>query len=836
MPSAWPYLERHPVRDRVLDALRAPREPGVLLVGPYGCGKTYLLRALSEDLRQRGRLLHAAAVTEAAITHAAPVADVLLIDDIDRLDDRALGLLADAATTGERNLIATTRPLLYPDLALRARGLNLAVTPVPALTEAEIRTYCTSRLGGPIDDLSLAEIGDATAGLPLLVREVIDTMLAQDQLRTVHGVWRLDGAVRFSIWFGQAAAASLAPLSPGERDLLQLLAIIDGIPLPLAEALSLHDSLERLEQRGLLTVSTDDRAVLSPAAGWLAPAVQAGGTGTQRRRLADACLRALREPVDRTGLLDPLDTAKLRMTAGRPVDLDHAITAAGAALEHHAPRWAQQLLHPHATDPASSPLLADTLIRQACPRSAERMLGLSAASAGAESRGRLAAERLDVLILWLADVRTAQRVVMPPGCPGRPHRLDPAGLLVAACAENVSSLLPTLRKRSENTPLAKRDGQRVFLAHLYALLAGGQAQAALHAVTEIGDTFLGQFVPDLRLAVLLLFGRALLTVSRIPEALDVARRLAAEGRRLRHGPALAAGLALAGAAQLRGGALDDAGRSFRHALAALHGREAGWTQARALTGLALCQAWHSGAEPAGALDEVRAAAQALGSPDIDEMAGLTTAQILLIRGRIHPAGEQALRVAARAESLGRRATVAEALLVAGQAVPDLDVAQRLTRLADDCDYDLPQVHAGYLTALARRSGAALDACARGYQQRGLRLLAAAASAHAQAHLRTAGEQVTANSSARRLTSLISETGITVPMAWPAASPLVPLTVREQEVAALVARGLSSEKIAEMLRLSVRTVDNHLQHCYRKLGVSSRAQLTETLKGGPDRAD
>jgi DNA-binding NarL/FixJ family response regulator len=833
MTSAWPYLERHPVRAGVLDVVRSAREPGVLLVGPYGCGKTYLLRALSEDLQQRGRLLHAAVTTEATVAQAVRSADVLLIDDIDRLDDRALGLLADAATTGDRNLIAATRPLLYPDLALRARGLNLAVTPVPALSEVETRTYCTSRLDGPIDDLSLAEIVEATAGLPLLVREAVDSMLAQQQLRTVHGVWLLDGSVRFSTWLGQAAAASLAPLSPGERDLLQLLAIIDGLPLPLADVLNLHESLERLERRGLLAVPGGDRAVLSPAAAWLPPVVEASGTGIQRRRLATACLRALREPVDHTGLLGPLDTAKLRLAAGRPVDLDHAIAAAGAALEHQAPRWAQRLLHPYAKEPASSPLLADILIRQASPRRAERMLGLSTSIATAESRSRLTACRLDVLVLWLSDVHTAQRVVLPPGCPARPARPDAADVLVASCAENVSSLLPALRKRSENTPLNRPEGQRVFLAHLHALLAGGQAQAALHAVTEIGDTTLGHFVTDLRLAVLLLFGRALLTVSRLPEALGVAQRLTGEGLRLRHGLALAAGLALAGAAHLRHGALDDAERNLRHALAALHGREAGWTQVRAVTGLALCQAWRSGADPSATLDEVRAATHGLGSPEIDEMIGLATAQTLLIRGRIHPAGRQALRVAERAEALGRRATVAEALLIAGQAVPDLDVTRRLTRLADDCDYDLPQVHAGYLAALARRSGAALDASARSYQQRGLRLLAAAACAHAQAHLRTAGEQVTANSSARRLAHLIEETGITVPMAWPPASTLVPLTVREQEVAALVARGLSSEKIAEALRLSVRTVDNHLQHCDRKLGISSRAQLAETLRSGPD---
>ena len=43
---------------------------------------------------------------------------------------------------------------------------------------------------------------------------------------------------------------------------------------------------------------------------------------------------------------------------------------------------------------------------------------------------------------------------------------------------------------------------------------------------------------------------------------------------------------------------------------------------------------------------------------------------------------------------------------------------------------------------------------------------------------------------------------------------------------LAADGMTSKDIAERLLLSVRTVDNHLQHVYAKLGVSSRAGLAQ----------
>ena len=67
----------------------------------------------------------------------------------------------------------------------------------------------------------------------------------------------------------------------------------------------------------------------------------------------------------------------------------------------------------------------------------------------------------------------------------------------------------------------------------------------------------------------------------------------------------------------------------------------------------------------------------------------------------------------------------------------------------------------------------------------------------------------------------------------AAHPL-PLTVREREIANLVAAGLSNKDIADRLVVSVRTIEGHLYRACIKLDISDREDLAAMIRTGANR--
>jgi DNA-binding CsgD family transcriptional regulator len=87
--------------------------------------------------------------------------------------------------------------------------------------------------------------------------------------------------------------------------------------------------------------------------------------------------------------------------------------------------------------------------------------------------------------------------------------------------------------------------------------------------------------------------------------------------------------------------------------------------------------------------------------------------------------------------------------------------------------------------------------------------------------------------ARLAASRVDRPAVSERMDWPGRADL---TTRQQQVLGLVTAGLTDAAIGRRLGCSPRTVDKHLEHIYRRLGVSCRtAAIAATLTAPMDAA-
>jgi DNA-binding CsgD family transcriptional regulator len=148
-----------------------------------------------------------------------------------------------------------------------------------------------------------------------------------------------------------------------------------------------------------------------------------------------------------------------------------------------------------------------------------------------------------------------------------------------------------------------------------------------------------------------------------------------------------------------------------------------------------------------------------------------------------------------------------------------------------CEGRVVTTFARHAHARADKDIEALLDVADAFDDAGWRLHAAECAAGASALAAADGLRVRAREAAVRAATLVAA-------CRPAATPMLEtadhrralgtLTRREQEVALLAARGMSKREIAAMLFLSVRTIGNHINHVYAKLGIGSREELRVVL--------
>jgi DNA-binding CsgD family transcriptional regulator len=251
-----------------------------------------------------------------------------------------------------------------------------------------------------------------------------------------------------------------------------------------------------------------------------------------------------------------------------------------------------------------------------------------------------------------------------------------------------------------------------------------------------------------------------------------------------------------------------------------------------LAGLALAEAMRGHLDAAAAAaaerDELPAGPLAIWETDLIER---SRAWVAAASGELSQASQILAAGAGRAAMANLR--IAEARLlhdVSRLGQPAL-AAPRLATLAEVTDSEFVAALARHAAALVRGKGHDLEAAAHAFEALGADLLAAEAYLAAAASYRDKGFARQATNATRRAGELAAPLGdVRTPgLSLGGSTGLDQLTRREREIAAMAAAGASSRDIAAKLVLSVRTVDNHLQNVYSKLGVTSRDELARVLR-------
>jgi DNA-binding CsgD family transcriptional regulator len=200
----------------------------------------------------------------------------------------------------------------------------------------------------------------------------------------------------------------------------------------------------------------------------------------------------------------------------------------------------------------------------------------------------------------------------------------------------------------------------------------------------------------------------------------------------------------------------------------------------------------------------------------------------MIRGELTAARDLLWEAVAVTSDWGQYAASAEALhdLVRMGAVDP--AAEQLERMGDLVDGAFMEARIVFARAAHLGDMDVAASAADRFEALGANLFAAEAAALESALASAAGlRRRGADAAARAERLLMVCEGARTPGVMPP-SGASQLTDREREVATLAAQGLSSREIAEGLFVSVRTVDNHLQQVYVKLGVKRRRELAVVM--------
>ncbi len=838
----WPIVGRRPELEMFERALGSGERAGLVIYGRAGVGKTRLAdecasqAAASGHPAQRiagsrttallplgavaallpdglGRLGPDGQVNAAALFEQTRRALrdrhrgrrlVIVADDVALLDVASLALLGYLAAQRAIFLIATVRtgepvPDLLTDLW---RDGRLERVDLHDLSRAHLDTLLHLALGGPIEAGAGREFWEASRGNPLYVHELVLGALESGALVERSGVWHLEDHLPATSRLLDLVEQRIGGLPAEARAVLELLALCQPVELGYLETAAPPGVLESLERAGLVTIAVAEGQVRL-AHPLHAKVVRAAMPKLRARTVLLAQAERL-EAASPAPSPAELRTAVWRLDAGgRP---DPAVLARGAHLARatHDFRMVRRLMEAVPSgelDAVGALLLGEALYELGDFDASERALALGQQLPSGEN----VAMRLAVTRAKNAHWGLCQ--------PGEALAINSAAKAVVSSAPLVEELVANAGAVALAT--AGRTAEAVALAQAsYAdHVALGDELAIAHPATHIVNQVF-----------------ALTEAGRLAEAEQLARA-GAEAVASHRVPIaqiwFAANLGRVATLQ---GRLATARRYYAEAAGLAQAHRFAGPRCMALSGLALAHAM---------LGEPEAAAQALAERAAVPWFGFLGPEQRLADAWAAAAAQRPAEAAAAFRAAAAEAAATGHRVTESWLLHDLmrtsgeDVSGRLRELAGACDSPLVSARARHAAAVRARDGKELDGAADDFEALGALLLAAEAAGGAAGEFSRAGDRRAATAALRRSTTLAAACeGAATPgllhVATVGAATAAPLSGREREVVLLAASGMASRDIAERLYLSVRTVNNHLQHAYAKLGVTSRAGLAQAL--------
>jgi ATP/maltotriose-dependent transcriptional regulator MalT len=874
LPLQWPLVGRHEELDLFATTLADPRAHGFVIHGPAGVGKTRLAdQCLAMALAdQNGRTVARATATEGsrstplgALAHLLPagISDerrglvavmsevrtllreqatygplVLFVDDLHLLDDTSATLLGQLVDADLVFLVATVRTPESVSPALESLWYRARVQRIDLddLSRAAVDTLLHLVLHGPVEGSASMEIWTASQGNVLFVRELVLGALTSGRLVQQRGVWRLAGALVATPRLHELVAARLGTLGPSTTAALDVLAVWDRTGLVALETMVGSEPLEVLDRAGLLELRTDGRrqqvTLAHPLYGEI---VRARMPALTRRRH----LRAHIDCIESYGARrreDAIRLATARLEAYGWADPKLLIRAARLARYGHDFAQVEQFTRAAMLDgatPEGGLLLGEALHELGQYVEADDVLTSTDVVSTTEAE----------LVAQITEIRTRNLMwgLLHPDEAIEVNRAVRSQLQDATAVEELTlneallfmysgRPLDALAVLEPIGDLTRRRARTLrALIEVPALIAIGRCETA---EAEAARAFAEQSeLPD-QIAIP---GPGVHIIMRV-FALS-------ESGRLGHATALATAAYDAtpatappdgpmwlahqlGRCALLSGRVETARRWFVESLTRSEGTNTISAHRLALSSLATADA---------CLGDGAAAANAVLELDrLPEFAFFGPEQQLgrawaLVAGGDLPAARRSLQAAAElARTSGHRGSEAWLLHDVARLGEPASVVDRLEELAAECEGSLVAGYAAHASAAAAGLPQALVDVTDRFEQLGAMLLAAEAATEAAQAFQREGDRRRAAALGVRAAALAGacEGARTPALTMPIA--VAALTPRERDIATLAAQGERSQEIANRLFLSVRTVDNHLQSVYAKLGVSGRRELATAL--------